>query len=207
VAEFSNPAQRLAYLAAAATSEAVFSYMSGLIVKRDKWASVADPQEFMGSCWGHVARLFAVAKIQLRVCYVGEKWVDRRGDNDSFLELGRVNRLRIAVDGLHGLANRFFGHDSPEAAHIRRMVRNDLSLKIWLDVKQRSFEAPTLESRIELDRLVAECYCDSGFRCWFVRQAYRFIPVVAYCALRKIYKSMKRARQRLLPAEFAIFFQ
>jgi abequosyltransferase len=197
IAELSDPQQRLAYLSEGMTSEAVFSFISSLIVRRDKWLSVHDPQEFMGSCWAHVARLFAAAQTQLRVCYVGEIWIDRRGENDSFRDRGIVNRLRIAVDGYHSIAERFFGHASPEAAEIRRMVRNDLQFKVWLHAKCRTREAPAIESRRELDRLMATCYGDPDVKCWLIRITYRLMPVVVYRMLRGVYRRMSRMCQMI----------
>lgn len=194
IAEFSDPMERLAYMCEGVTSEAVFSFMTGIIVRREKWLSVPDPHEFMGSCWGHVARLFTAAQRQLRVCYVGETWVDRRGGNDSFLEQGIVNRLRIAVDGYHGIADRFFGHTSPEAAQIRRMIRNDLTLYIWLEAKCRTFEAPAIERRPELDRLMVKCFSDSGISSRLLRMAYRLTPIVGYRILQQCYRRVKLMR-------------
>ncbi len=201
IVELSDPVQRLAYMSQAVSSEAVFSFMSGLIVRREKWMSVPDPEEFMGCCWGHVARLFSVAQTQLRICYVGEIWVERRGENDSFLEHGSVNRLRIAVDGYHHIADRFFGHDSAEAAEIRRMIRNDLSLRIWLRAKCRTHEAPALESRRELDRLVTKCYSDRDISCLMNRTAYRLISATVYRTARDAYRKIKRSRQHLIRSD------
>jgi abequosyltransferase len=196
--ELGDPQQRLAYMSEGVTTEAVFSFMSSLIVRRDKWLSVPDPQEFMGSCWGHVARFFMLAQTHLRVCYVGEIWVERRGENDSFLDRGVVNRLRIAVDGFHGIANRFFRQVSQEAAQIRRMVRNDLSLGLWLYAKYRSCKVPDIESRRELDRLIAICYGDPGIRCWLVRTTYRLMPARVYPILGRIYHLMPSEVTRML---------
>jgi abequosyltransferase len=192
VAEWSDPVERLAYMRDGVTSETVFSFMSGIIVRRVKWLSVPDPHDFMHSCWGHVARLLTVAQTQLRVCFVGETWVDRRGENDSFLEHGIVNRLRIAVDGYHSIADRFFGHASPEAAHIRRMIRNDLNLIVWLEAKCRTLETPAVENKLELDRLITKCYGDPAMSCRLARTAYHLTPVVAYRMLQRLKRQMKR---------------
>jgi abequosyltransferase len=184
IAELSDPLQRRRYLSEAMTSEAVFSFMSGLIVRRSMWFSVPEPQEFMSSCWGHVARLLTVAQTQLRVCYVGEVWLDKRGENDSFLDRGFVNRLRIAVDGYQGIADRYFGHTSPEAAQIRRLVRNDLGIRVWLNVKHLTSQSPQTENRLELDRLMERCYSDSTLGCWVARMTYKFMPIELYDLLR-----------------------
>ena len=180
VAELSDHAQRLAYLTEGITSEALFSFMSGLIVRREKWLSVESQDQFMGSCWAHVARLLAAAQVQLRVCYVGEVWLDRRGDNDSFLDRGIVNRLRIAVDGYQGIAHQYFGKDSEEAAQVRRLLRNDLKLPVWMYARRRTLEVPELENRKELDRLMDACFSDPGLAPWLTRNAYRYAPLTAY---------------------------
>jgi len=192
IAEFSDPHERRTYLSEAMTSEAVFSFMSGLIIRREKWMSVPDTQEFMGSCWAHVARLLTAAQVQLRVCYVGQVWLDRRAGNDSFLDKGAVNRLRIAVDGYHRIADGFFGRHSLEAENIRRLVRNDLGFRIWLYVKYLTSQAPDIEDRQELDRLVKTCYCDSEFSCWLARTTYRVTPPLTYGLLRSFSRQMAK---------------
>ena len=203
IAELSDPLQRRRYLSEAMTSEALFSFMSGLIVRRSKWFSVPDPQEFMGSCWGHVARLLTAAQTQLRVCYVGEVWLDRRGGNDSFLDRGFVNRLRIAVDGYQGLADRYFGRTSPEAAQIRRLVRNDLGLRLWLHVKHLTSQSQQTENRLELDRLMERCYSDSTLGCWVARMTYKFMPTEFYGLLkasrRQVFKALKFRQRKAEP--------
>jgi len=197
VAELSDPHQRIPYFSAAVTTEAVFSFMSGLIVRRDKWLSVNSDQEFLGSCWAHVARLFTMAEKQLRVCYVGEAWLSRRGGNDSFRDRGLVHRLAIAVNGYHQIADRFYGHGSEEAAHIRRMVRNDLALRWWIEAKHLSALEPDSESRTELDQLVERCYGDTNFACWSARIIYRMAPVSGYRMLRWAYShAVKRNEAR-----------
>lgn len=180
VAELGDRAQRVAYLKEAVTSEALFSFMSGLIIRRSKWLSVESQELFMGSCWAHAARLLAVAQTQLRVCFVGEVWLDKRGDNDSFLDKGIVNRLRIAVDGYRAIARQYFGEDSEEAAQVRRLLRNDLKLPVWMYARRRTREVPELENREELDRLMDACFRDPGFGPWLTRNAYRYAPIMAY---------------------------
>ncbi len=180
VAELGERAQRLVYLKEGVTSEALFSFMSGLIIRREKWLFVEDQDRFMGSCWAHATRLLAAAQVQLRVCYVGEMWLGKRGDNDSFLDKGIVNRLRIAVDGYQDIANRYFGKDSEEAAQVRRLLRNDLKLPVWMYARRRTSDVPELENRKELDRLMEACFSDPGLSPWLTRNTYRYAPIMVY---------------------------
>lgn len=192
VIELSDQAQRLDYLAEGVTSEVLFSFMTGLIIRRTKWFSVGSQDEFMGSCWAHAARLLAVAQTQLRVCFVGELWLDKRGNNDSFLDKGIVNRLRIAVDGYLRIVDRYFGTNSPEAAHVRRFLRNDLPLPIWMHARRLSVTAPEREDRKELDRLMDAIYDNSSLKSRITRNIYHHAPTMAYLALLFAYHNARR---------------
>ena len=185
--------ERLGYLAAARNTEALFSFMSGVIVRRSTWLALPEVSEFMGSCWAHVARLLQCNDGQLTICYVGECWVNRRGDNDSFLEHGVVRRLALAVDGYHRIAKRYYGDMSPEAVQIRRLVRGDLRLILFMHAKALTHERPELESRIELDRLVRIAFADETAACRFAKVVYFGTPVWAYRALRVVRRLFKRS--------------
>lgn len=204
IAELSDPLQRRRYLSEAMTSEAEFSFMGGLIVSRSMWLSIPNTQEFMGSCWGQVARLLTADQTHLRLCYVGEVWLDRRGGNDSFLDRGFVNRLRIAVDGYQRIADHYFGRTSPEAAQIRRLVRNDPGLRLWLRVKHFTSQSPKTENRQKLNRLMEMCYSDSILDCWVARMTYKFMPTELYGLLlsfrRQIFEALKFQHRRARPA-------
>lgn len=195
--EMSDPNQRRQWLAAGANTEALFSFMSSLIVRREKWLSAEPAAMFMGSCWGHVARLLSLAQSQLKVCYVGEVWLDKRGDNDSFLERGVVNRFKIAIDGFVGISSYFFGANSFETRNVIRFLRNELSLFSFFYARDRAIEAPAREDRAELDRLFAICYGKPGFRNWLARLSYQHLPVKGYRALKAVYK-LARAPWRWL---------
>lgn len=162
--EFSNTTSRLEWFRRARTTEAFFSFMSSLIVRREKWLSGKLLEEFDGSCWGHVARLFDLSKNGLRVCYVAETWLDQRGDNDSFSDKGLVNRYRIAIEGYNKLADRFFGHNSMEAFYIRQVIRNEFRLRTFLRAKHMCKNDPQRESLNLLNKLLAQAYCDHPVR-------------------------------------------
>lgn len=189
--EFSDSQSRLECLAAGLNTEALFSFMSGLIVRRVKWLSVEPDAKFLGSCWWHIARLLEMARTRLSVCYVSEVWLDKRGDNDSFSDRGVVNRFRIAVDGFIRISTHFFGRHSTEYRETRRFLRNELSLLSFFSAKDRAFELPSIESRSELDRIFDLCYSDCGPRGWVTRMMYYYLPVVIYRHLKSLYKLVR----------------
>jgi len=202
--------QRRQYLSIAVNTEALFSFMGGLIVRRDTWRSVSAVEQFMGSCWGHVARLLSVARHNLKVCYVHEIWLDKRGDNDSFLDRGLVNRLKLAVDGYLGIATHYYGADSWEIAQVRRFLRNELGLRTFIKGLHMTRINPAQESRKELDRLMLLLYGEKGFRFALARSIYRNFPRSMFPILHIVYSGLKKNRvarsiYRNLPLFIALF--
>ena len=200
--ELSDGAQRLAYLRSAATTEALFSFMSGLVIRREAWLSVEAVAEFMGSCWGHVARLLSLCTSgrNLRVRYTGKILLDKRGDNDSFMQRGLVHRLGIGVWGYTRLAERYFGAGTPEAAEVNRLLRNEVSVAYLLYARSRTADAPATESRAELDRIAAQLYGGSGH--WRQRWVYRYtpLPVIRLLGALHFWWVARRARAAGTPA-------
>jgi abequosyltransferase len=193
--ELSNIIERTAMLRMGLNTEALFSFMSSLIVRRDKWRSVEPDAKFMGGCWGHVARLLAIAQHQLAVSYLSDVWLDKRGENDSFMEHGVVNRFRVAVDGFVGIITHYYGENSVERNEVLRFLRRELSLLSFFYARDRALESPNFENRSELDRIFGICYGDRGFRNWLARVLYHYLPIVWYRGLKLAYK-MARAPWR-----------
>jgi len=190
-ANLANADERIEWFQRAFTTEAFFSFISGLIVRREKWQSGELPEAFSKSCWGHVARFFGLVASELKVCYVGEVWLDQRGDNDSFRDKGVVNRFRIGIEGYHRLADCYFGHDSQEAFHIRRVIRNEFTLASFIFAKVQCKRKPEIEDRLLLDRLVRMTYCDKSLAGYRARFSYRLFPYWLFLAIRPVYLAIK----------------
>jgi abequosyltransferase len=185
--EFSNSDQRRKCMAAGKNTEVLFSFMSGLIVNREKWLSIEPDTIFLGSCWWHVARLLELARKQLKVCYVAEAWLDKRGDNDSFMESGVVNRFRIAVDGFVGLATHFYGSQSVEAESVLRFLRSELSLLSFFYARDRILLSRDLNELPELNRIFDVCYSKK----FLMRALYHHLPVPVYQRMKLTYKFIR----------------
>jgi abequosyltransferase len=177
VFELADEAQRLDYFKRARNSEAFFSFMGGLVVKRSAWNRLPLNPDFIGSCWAHAARLFELMKSGLSVNYTGEVRLHRRGENDSFSDDGLVRRYQLQVEGFHRLVDTFFGHDSAEAREVRRAVRNEFSRRVVLILKVRCHESPALESKRLLDHLVQVGYSDFSLSDEITKLLYRWLPV------------------------------
>lgn len=193
--DLSKPDERLEWFRCALTTEPFFSFISSLLVRRTKWQSGRLIESFNGSCWGHVARLCELASTGLRVCYVAEVWLDTRGNNDSFADRGMVNRYRIAIDGYHRIADTFFGHDSEEAFHIRRVIRNEFGVRELLYAKSLCKKNPQRENKQLLDQLVRMEYCDNLLANHLKKYIYFLTPSWIFVVSKMVYQLVKRARR------------
>lgn len=197
--DISNADVRAEWFGRASTTEAFFSFLSGIIVRRETWLRGDLPEAFARSCWGHVARFFGLVNSGLKTCYVAEILLDQRGENDSFASNGVVNRFRIGIEGYHRLADHYFGHNSIEAFHIRRVIRNEFDILKFLLVKILCEKFPVRENIAELNKLVRMTYCDKSLRNLFNKAIYfglscRFISLLrlAYQPVKSIRRVLKR---------------
>ena len=191
--------ERTQWFGTAMTTEAFFSFMSSLIVRTQKWQSIPLPPLFIGSCWGHVARLFELCRGSLSVCYIPHVFLDQRGDNDSFAQHGVVNRYRIGIEGYGAIAEYYFGKNSLEAQQIRRVLRNEFSLSMFLRAKYFSWLHPSSEDRNILNSIVNAVYVDRTLGCYFKKILYYLFPAPLYKVVYPFYKYIKN----LIKGDFA----
>ncbi len=197
VFNLANEEERRRYCRLAATTEAFFSFMSAIIMKRSKWDAVKFNEKFAGSCWAHVARLFEIIPGGLTVHYVPEILLDKRGDNDSFIDQGVVKRYRIALDGLPDISDYFFGEGSFESWHIRRVLRREFTLKVFLYAKVLCMLKPDVEDKKLLDRLVYKTYKGISSACEFRYLIYWYFPaglLNAVWAIKRKFKQIFRGQ-------------
>ena len=172
----SDATQRQAYFASAVNTEAFFSFMGNLIVKRNTWNSMPLDERFVGTCFAHSARLMALMPKGLTVQFIPEVWLRRRPDNDSFMGGGLVKRFAIGIEGYHTISDALFGHDSIEAFHVRRAVRKEFGLWMLLYGKYMTQLDPERESRAMMDRLVRTAWCEPTLDNYLVRLKYKLAP-------------------------------
>lgn len=157
IVDFASTNDRQRFFQKAYTTTAFFSFMSSLIIKRKRWIETAVDESFFGTCWAHVARIFSMIPSGLKVKYLPKSLLKKRIDNDSFMDKGLVHRLGIAIDGYQNIANSFFGFASTEAYHIRRVVKNEINIKMLIKAKS---SAKTKNENRRLSVLVENLYCD-----------------------------------------------
>jgi abequosyltransferase len=181
--DLGDAAQRRRYFSNARTSEAFFSFLSGPIFRRDLWEKASGISEsFYETCWGLAGRLLSLVPDGLIVHYLGEKLLYKRGvnehgDNNSFRDLGAVNRLRISVEGLAHIAETLFGENSLETFNIRRVIRNEWPLRSLIYIKLLVATSPQQENSELLKKLAIKHYYNAGIFNMFKYIFFRLIPV------------------------------
>ena len=113
------PTQRDDYLKLAVNTQAVFSFCGALIIRRDRWEASRPDPEFLRSCWAHVTRILNMIPDGLRVHHLPLSLSLKRMGNDSFMDQGIVKRVRIAIDGYLGIAERFFSNSEDRREVVR----------------------------------------------------------------------------------------
>lgn len=194
--DFSVGEDRLSYFARASTTLAFFSFLGSIVFSRKRWEEIGLEERFVGSLFAHVARLFAMIAQGVMFDYLPDSYVLTRGGNDSFMDLGIVNRYAKVIDGYHELAAAYFGADSAEAAHVRRVVRTEFPL--WLALEKRyavARERP--EELAELHRITHRAYSEPGWRYRLYRELYDHTPHSGFVAARHSMRALRTARASL----------
>lgn len=192
VYDLGDPRDRKGYFERGLTTTAFFSFMSSLVIRKEKWDCAKMDDLFVGSCWDHVARLFRLVPGGLRVKYLSGTYILKRDDNDSFSERGIARRVGIAIEGYHRLANAFFGTESAEARHIRRVLKNEYPLLNLLYIKSRTSESHIAEDMEFLHGLVAKLYLDGEPADRVRLRLYRLAPAFALRPAEKVYKFARK---------------
>ena len=127
---------------------ALFSYMSSIIVRRDRWNGVTYDERFTGTNFAHVFRLFSILQNGGTLKYIRDPLILCRGDNDSFQERGLFNRYLIDIDGYLFLAERLFSDDTVRRSFLAVMQREHK----WYRLATLKILAPDITSWNALER-------------------------------------------------------
>ena len=167
--QLSDKHDREAYFSSAVNTEAFFSFIGTIVVRRAKWESAPADERFYGSCFAHAARLFSLMAGGLSVRCMSDVLLNRRPDNDSFLTAGIVKRVALSIDGYNRIAETCFGRGSVEAFHVRRVLRQEFPVRTILGLKYMCSINPKIEDKALLNRIVKSIYRDWSYEILRVR--------------------------------------
>ena len=142
------------YLRCANSLEALFSFMSAIIVRSNVWRNAQPRPDYFGTCWAHCVRLIPILINGPKLRYITTMLILKRGGNDSFMERGFVARISIAVDGWKKIIDDFF-LCSVTQAMAYGLLRRDISIAMFLYGKVAS---RTAEESIKLRKMAHMLY-------------------------------------------------
>lgn len=111
---FSKRDDLLKYLEQTNDIGGLFSYISSIGIKRNKWMEYAnspDVEKFIGSAYVHVAVLFSFIVDGGTLMYINNPLVLNRSGNDSFFNGSLGKRALLDLNGYSKLATVFFAKD------------------------------------------------------------------------------------------------
>lgn len=106
---FSDKSDLLDYLNASQSINALFSYLSAIVVRHTKWNAVGYDARFDKTYFAHAFRIFRILQSRGNsLKYIKDRLVLSRSFNDSFLDKGYANRILINLDGYRYFGECFF---------------------------------------------------------------------------------------------------
>jgi abequosyltransferase len=130
VFRFASNGDLLKYFGTARSLGALFSYISSIITRRDKWMAVTSDGRLDGSHYAHVFRLFALLRNNGSLKYIRAPLVLCRGGNDSFAGHGLLQRIALDLAGFDLLASILFD-DSRARDAFKAVMRRE---HVWFEL-------------------------------------------------------------------------
>lgn len=99
------------YLNSSLSLGAVFSYLSSIVVKRNRWNDILFNTKYIGTAYSHVYYLLTMMRDGVKIQYINTPLVLCRGENDFFSKNGIAKRILLDFDGYELLAQDIFSHE------------------------------------------------------------------------------------------------
>lgn len=174
VFDFSSSEDMRNYFESANSLGAVFSFLSGNVVKRELWNRVPMDPRFMGSAYSHVFKLLSVLLRGEKLFYYSDWTVYCRKGNDSFGGDGILRRAFLDIDGYTALAETvlrsrpdmqraFLGILPREYSSFSTLVKIVAAASdegVWQDVRERLL-------RTGFDQAILDRAATIGTAWWF----------------------------------------
>jgi abequosyltransferase len=165
-----------AYLNSAVEFGSIFSYMSVLIFKRDEWIKVGYSNDFTGTGYAHVYRIFGMFNNRCRLKYIRDPLVKNRSFNDSFMEMGVIKRFMLDINGYLKLADKLFGSNEEIASLFLRVM---ILEHPWHQLIKLRAQIKTKAEWVDIEKSLLQCgYSPIGLKLYGFLG--KFKPIIKY---------------------------
>lgn len=131
------------YFESCKTLGSIFSYISSLVIKKEKWQKIDNKDRYDKSFYTHTYMIFRMMKeFDFSIRYLDTPHIDCRmnDDDEAFINvLGSYKRLRIDYNNIL-IAMDVFGLDSKEVSLVKSIVACERPIKNLLAIKSMSNE-------------------------------------------------------------------
>ncbi len=131
----------LKYLQSVNCLEGFFSYLSSIVFKKKKWNSIEFDKSFIDTAYAHTYILLSLLKRNIKLKYIKEAIVLYRGENDSFVYNGIINRIKLDFDGYKKLFTTVFSHNKDLSDYYKIILRKYYSSTFIAGIYQNSNES------------------------------------------------------------------
>jgi len=192
VFNIADKGELLSYLDEAYSIGALFSYCSSIVFKRKRWNQLSYNKKFDGTGYAHVNTLFSFNNDSNRLKYIKDALVLCRGDNDSFLEQGKVKRFLMDIDGYSLLASNLFDDSNIKNAFLK-VIRREMKFHYLIRIRSLT-ESSQLRDDIEKKLL----------KCGYSLMSLRFIRIFSSLKwIVSIFEYIKKRIKRCIPAFYS----
>jgi len=140
VFRFASSSDFVRYFEKARSLGALFSYISSIVVRRDKWMAVTKAEKLDGCHYAHAFRLFSLLRENGSLKYIQAPLVFCRGENDSFAGNGMLARIAIDLDGFEVLARSLFD-EPPVLDALKAVMRREHTWFYFAGLRSRTPDA------------------------------------------------------------------
>jgi abequosyltransferase len=195
--DWSVPAQRADYFARVRTTLGLCSYLSNIIVRRDRWRAAGPVDAYIGSAWILAAKMYALGRAGMVVRVEPDPLILCRGGNDSFAGRGLVGRTALSLRGFREVAWGFFGRESMEAGHVGRALRQEYHFPLLLYRKLQISRLRDPRQAREFAELIRLHYARPVAADRVRLRIYRCTPVWVLAVLEALYLLLRPLCRRL----------
>jgi len=104
----SDPADLCEYLEKSTCLGSIFSYMTSIVFRHDRWDEIRPGKEFYGSAYHHVYKLLSLIETGCTLKYIREPLVTCRMGNDSFSDASMARRVILDINGYGAIIDKLF---------------------------------------------------------------------------------------------------
>lgn len=128
---FENDSDLKIYFENSLSLGAVFSYITSIIVKRDKWEQILDKNAAVGTAYAHVYVIMSILqKYPSSIRYISEPLILCRLGNDSFAIEGEIKRFLLDIDGYIFLSEKLEFNNNLKKFFLEILKREHSTLRV-----------------------------------------------------------------------------